>query len=139
MKQVQRTIIIPCQRHGFTDFTPEVKKLVHESRLMAGLVNLFMKDTGCSLSIQETSSPDARHDMEVLLAHPAPEDHDVHRAQTRATGDAHEQTRMALTNQSLTIPVQSGRLLLGTWQAICLYEHHSHAKNRHVFFHMIGS
>jgi len=138
MKQIQHTITTPCQPHGFTDFTFEVKKQVHDSHIMTGLACLFMKDVGCSLSIQETSSLDNLHDMEILIAHAAPDDHDKHHAHADKAGDVHEQTRMAITRQSLTIPVQSGRLILGPWQSICLYEHHSHARKRSIFFHLIG-
>jgi len=138
MKQFQSTMSTPCRPRGFTDITPEVKKRVRESGILTGLVNLFLKDVGCSLSIQENTNPEMLQDMEILITHAAPDDHDHHLSHANETGDAHDHTRMALTNLSLTIPVQSGRLVLGPWQAVCLYEHHSHAKNRYVFFHLIG-
>ncbi len=139
MKQIQHTLTIACHSHGFTNFTTEINKRVHESGVLAGLVNLFLKDIGCSLSIQENTNKDTLQDMEILITHAAPDKHKSHHSRSNEAGDAHEYTRMALTNMSLTIPVQNGRLVLGPWQAICLYEHHSHAKNRRIFFHMIGS
>ncbi|PJA32685.1 MAG: hypothetical protein CO187_03135 [Zetaproteobacteria bacterium CG_4_9_14_3_um_filter_53_7] len=137
LKQVQKTMTIPCRGQGFNDFTREVKHEVHGSGIITGLVCLFIKDTGCSMSIQENSNPETMQDMETLVAHDAPEAHGLRQPQAEAA-DAHGHTRMALTAVSLSIPVQNGRLVLGTWQGICLYEHHSHAKNRRVFFHIIG-
>jgi len=138
MKQIQKIMTIPCRQHGFTDITGMVKRQLQEARLYTGLINLFIKDIGCSISIQENANPDTHNDMEILITHTAPDEHKSSDS-VRETHDAHEHTRMALTNNSLTIPIQNGRLVLGTWQAISLYEHHSHAKNRRVFFHAIGS
>jgi len=112
---------------------------LRDSDILTGLVSLFLKDVGCSLSIQENTNPGTLQNMEILMTHAAPDDHEGQLAHANTIGDAHEHTRMALTNLSLTIPVQSGRLVLGPWQAVCLYEHHSHAKNRHIFFHLIGN
>lgn len=139
MKQVQHTITIACRQRGFTDFTAEIKKQVHASGVLTGLVTLFLKDIGCSLSIQGNANPETLQDMEVLITHAASDDHVSPLAHASETGDAHEHTRMALTNVFLSIPVQNGRLVLGTWQAVCLYEHHSHVRNRHVFFHLVGN
>ncbi|MFQ5519256.1 MAG: secondary thiamine-phosphate synthase enzyme YjbQ [Mariprofundus sp.] len=138
MKQVQHALTIPCRNRGFTDFSHEVKKQVHASGILTGLLNLFIKDIGCSLSIQENTNPELLENMEILIAHSAPEEHAQHHADKHEAGDVHDHTRMALTTLSLNIPVQNGRPILGPWQAICLYEHHSHARNRRVFFHLIG-
>jgi len=138
MKQIQKIMTIPCRSHGFTDITAMVKRQTHESGLYTGLINLFIKDIGCSISIQESANPETRNDMEILVTHAAPDDHQPPQS-IKEVHDAHEHTRMALTNLSLTIPIQHGRLVLGPWQAVCLYEHHSHAKNRRIFFHAIGS
>jgi len=137
MKQVQKTITIPCRGHGFNDFTREIRHQVHESGMVTGLVNLFIKDTGCSLSIQENTNPEILKNMEILMAHGAPEAHSQREVDANMD-DVHEHTRMALTTVSLNIPVQNARLVLGTWQGVCLYEHHSHARSRRVFFHIIG-
>jgi len=138
MKQVQHTLTIACRQRGFTDFTYEIKKRVHESGVLTGLVTVFLKDIGCSLSIQENTNPETLQDMEIIITHAPSDDHVSPQAHAGETGDAHEHTRMALTNLSLSIPIQGGRLVLGPWQAVCLYEHHSHARNRRIFFHLIG-
>lgn len=135
MKQFQRTIEIKCRGRGFNDFSREVKELTHEAQVVSGLITLFVKDTGCSLSIQERTNPERLHNMEILSAHKATEDHSL---PENELGDAHEHTRMALTTVSLSIPVQAGRPVMGSWQGVCLYEHHSHAPVRQVFFHLIG-
>ena len=137
MKQVQYTMKVPCRGHGFNDFTREVKHQLHESGIITGLVNLFIKDTGCSLSIQENTNPEILQNMEILMAHDAPDAH-KQRDMASYTDDVHEHTRMALTTVSLNVPVQNARLVLGTWQGIKFYEHHSHARSRRVFFHIIG-
>ncbi len=138
MKQIQHTLTVPCRSHGFTDFTPEIKKRVHASGMLTGLITVFLKDIGCSLSIQENTNPERLHDMEIIITHAAPDEHEQSATHVNETGDAHDHTRMALTNLSLSIPVQGGRPVLGPWQAVCLYEHHSHVRNRRVFLHLIG-
>ncbi len=138
MKQIQQMLTIACRQHGFTDITPDVRRQVRDSGIATALLCLFIRDVGCSLSIQERSNPETLQDMEILVAHSAPDEHQTRRPDSREITDAHDHTRMALTNVSLSIPVQNGRPVLGTWQAVCLYEHHSHARQRRVFFHLIG-
>jgi len=135
MKQVQKTMSVVCHGHGFNDFTREAKHQVHASGIITGLVSLFIKDTGCSMSIQENTNPEIQQNMETLIAHGTP---DAHSHAQASPADARSHTRMAMTTVSLTIPVQNGRMVLGTWQGLYLYEHHSHAKKRSVFFHIIG-
>jgi len=138
MKQFQKTLTISCRDQGFNDFTREVNAAVREGRVDGGLLTLFTQDIGCSLSIQEKNGPNALHSkMEVLTGHSAQEAHTSKADMSQI--DLHDHTRMAMTSPSLSIPVQNGRAILGSWQIICLYEHHSHAATRHVFFHLTGN
>lgn len=136
MKQFQHTLTISCQPQGFNEFTHEVKSLIYKGRVDGGVITLFTQDIGCSLSIQERNSPHIHNKMEVMTGHQA---QDAHAQADMKQIDLHDHTRMAMTTPSLSIPVQNGRPVLGTYQTICLYEHHSHARTRRVFFHFIGN
>ena len=137
MKQFQQTITILCREKGFNDFTREVKRVVHKARVDGGLLTLFTQDVGCSLSIQEKNSQAIHSKMEVLTGHQA---QGAHAAKADMSPvDMHDHTRMAMTTPSLSIPIQNGRPIMGTWQVICLYEHHSHAPKRRLFCHIIGN
>jgi len=137
MKQQHHSLSIPCRGHGFNDLTREIRQWVRGTGIMTGLLNVFLQETSCSLSIQENADPEIGHNIQAIVAHdtsasgPGAE-------KAEYPGDIHGHTRMTITNVSLTIPVQNGRPILGTWQGIYLYEHRHHASKRKIFVHIIG-
>jgi secondary thiamine-phosphate synthase enzyme len=107
------------------------------SGIHEGLLTLFCRHTSASLVIQENAAPAARRDLEAYFARIAPEngpyEHD-----DEGPDDMPAHLRSALTQTQLTIPVRSGRLALGTWQGIYLFEHRRSAPERQVALHLIG-
>jgi len=137
MKQAHHTLAIPCRGSGFNDLTRQIRRWVRSTGILSGLLNMYLQETSCSLSIQENADPDIDQDMQVIVAHQASNSTADAQA-VEESGNIHGYTRMAITNVSLTIPVQNGRPILGTWQGIYLYEHRHHASKRNIFVHLIG-
>ena len=137
MKQAHQTLAIPCHGSGFNDLTSQIRRWVRSTGILSGLLNIYLQETSCSLSIQENVDPDIGQDIEVIVAHQALATTPGSQ-KAKNSGDIHSYTRMAITNVSLTIPIHNGRPILGTWQGIYLYEHRHHATKRNVFVHLIG-
>ena len=135
--QVSGLLSIRAERPGLHDFTAEVRRFVRESGIASGLLTLFCRHTSASLLIQENAAPDARRDLEAYFARIAPEgasyEHDY-----EGPDDMPAHLRTALTATQLSIPVQDGRPLLGTWQGIFLFEHRRNTPDREVALHLIG-
>ena len=119
------------------EFTPEVVDWVATTAIRNGLLTLFCKHTSASLVIQENAAPAARRDLEAYFARLAPEggpyEHDE-----EGPDDMPAHLRSALTQTQLAIPVQNGRLALGTWQGIFLFEHRRNTPQREIALHLIG-
>ena len=133
-----KTLSIQTHGQGLNEFTPEVAAVVKSAGLDQGLCTLFIRHTSASLLIQENADPSARHDLEAWLNRLVSEDdpHYTHTLEGRDDMPSHIKT--ALTATSLSIPVLDGRLSLGTWQGIYLWEHRHHGDTRQVVVH-IGS
>lgn len=102
-----------------------------------GLLTLFIRHTSASLTIQENADPDVRYDLQNYFDRIAPQDGSyLHSAEGPDDMPAHIKT--ALTQVQLTIPLQQGRLALGTWQGIYVFEHRHHRHSRQVAVHLLG-
>ena len=119
------------------EFTPEIVGWVASTAIRDGLLTLFCKHTSASLVIQENAAPAARRDLEAYFARLAPED-GPYEHDEEGPDDMPAHLRSALTQTQLTIPVQNGRLALGTWQGIFLFEHRRNTPQRQVALHLIG-
>ena len=119
------------------DFTPEIVSWVASTAIRDGLLTLFCKHTSASLVIQENAAPAARRDLEAYFARLAPED-GLYEHDEEGPDDMPAHLRSALTQTQLTIPVQNGRLALGTWQGIFLFEHRRNTPQRQIALHLIG-
>jgi secondary thiamine-phosphate synthase enzyme len=120
-----------------TEITAPIVRWVAGQRIATGILTVFCRHTSASLLIQENADPDVRTDLEAWFERSAPEDGPyVHDAEGPDDMPAH--IRTALTDISLTIPVEEGRPLLGTWQGIYLFEHRRAAHRREVVLHLIG-
>ena len=119
-------------------FTHEVESAVRDSGVSTGLCSLFLRHTSASLVIQENADPDVLADMETFLTQLVPEDR-VYRHSTEGPDDMPAHIRTALTHTSEQIPIINGRLGLGTWQGIYLWEHRHHAHHREVIVHISGA
>ena len=137
MALYQKTLEINTSPKSFLDITKNVQALVSESGLDNGVCSLFIKHTSASLVIQENYDPSVRKDFETIFSKLAPEDFPyVHNMEGKDDMPAH--IRSALTSTSETIPVVNGKLSLGTWQGIYVWEHRDQTHNRKVMVSMIG-
>jgi secondary thiamine-phosphate synthase enzyme len=135
----QGILEFPTSGRGTRDITEAVAKVVSESGVQTGLAHVFVQHTSCSLTITENADPDVRRDLETLLARLAPDGDPAYRHDLEGPDDMAAHARSVLTDSSLTIPVGAGRLLLGTWQGIYLWEHRTDRQVRRVVVTVLGA
>ncbi|MBR0837585.1 YjbQ family protein [Bradyrhizobium manausense] len=135
---VSSLLTVQTNGRSFTDLTSEIAKFVAEARAGDGALTLFIRHTSASLTIQENADPSVLVDLTTALARLAPENvpwtHD-----TEGPDDMPAHIKTMLTQTSLHVPVLSGRLALGTWQAIYLIEHRARPHRREIVLQFIGS
>ena len=124
-------------RAGLHLITGEVERWLASQAISAGLLTLFCRHTSASLLIQENAAPDARRDLERYFADIAPEDSSYEHSD-EGPDDMPAHLRSALTQTQLSIPVVGGRMALGTWQGVYLFEHRAAAPIRQIALHLIG-
>jgi secondary thiamine-phosphate synthase enzyme len=139
LRQHQALIDIATRGTGFVDITRQVNGVLADSGITQGLATLFIQHTSASLTIQENADPDVLADLADALARLAPRDPSRYRHTTEGPDDMPAHIRAALTDVSLTIPVQGGRLALGTWQGVYVCEHRAQAHRRRVVVHVLGA
>ncbi len=140
MSGQQSRLAIETRGAGLYEFTDEVARFVRETGVDIGLLTLFVRHTSCSLLIQENADPDVRADLAAFFARLVPPADDpamaylTHRAEGPDDMPAH--IKAAVLPVSLAIPVSGGRLALGTWQGIYLFEHRTSPHRREVVLHL---
>ncbi|HVL75057.1 MAG TPA: secondary thiamine-phosphate synthase enzyme YjbQ [Noviherbaspirillum sp.] len=117
---------------GTRDITAEVARVVEQAGVKAGIVHVFVQHTSCSLTITENADPDVRRDLETLLGRLAPDGDPAYRHDLEGPDDMAAHGRSVLTGPALSVPVGDGRMLLGTWQGIFLWEHRTGPQRRRV-------
>lgn len=128
----QRTLGLRAVSRGLHEITGEVARVVAESGVDSGMCNVFLQHTSASLCINENADPTARADLEAFLDKLVPEDLPYFRHTLEGPDDMPSHIKNVLTETSLAIPVSGGRLALGTWQGIYLWEHRDSASGRRV-------
>lgn len=137
MALYQKTLEINTSPKSFLDITKNVQALVSESGLDNGVCSLFIKHTSASLVIQENYDPSVRQDFETIFSKLVPEDFPYfHNMEGKDDMPAH--IRSALTSTSESVPVVNGKLSLGTWQGIYIWEHRNQRHIRKVTFSLVG-
>ena len=137
MALYQKTLEINTSPKSFQNITKNVEALVLESGLVNGVCSLFIKHTSASLVIQENYDPSVRQDFETIFSKLVPEDFPyVHNMEGKDDMPAH--IRSALTSTSESIPVVNGKLSLGTWQGIYVWEHRDQRHIRKITFSLVG-
>jgi secondary thiamine-phosphate synthase enzyme len=135
---VSSMLTVQTSGAGFIDLTREVAKFIAEAGALEGVLTLFIRHTSASLTIQENADPSVLVDLMTILDRLAPQDfgwtHD-----TEGPDDMPAHVRTMLTASSLQVPVLSGQLALGTWQAIYLIEHRSRPHRREVVLQFLGA
>jgi secondary thiamine-phosphate synthase enzyme len=121
---------------GLVEITDRVIQCVERTAVQTGLCTLFVQHTSASLLIQENADPSARRDLEAWLARLVPEDDPLYTHTLEGPDDMPAHVRAALTATSLSIPIDDGRLTLGTWQGIHLWEHRRRAGPRTIVVHI---
>ena len=130
------TLRLEVAGQGLHEFTGQAQRVVADSGLDEGLCTLFLKHTSASLTIQENADPSARRDLERWLARLVPEDDPLYTHTTEGSDDMPAHIKAALTATSIGVPVLRGRLALGTWQGIFLFEHRHRGGTRTVLLHL---
>lgn len=131
-----KILSIRTQGQGLHEFTPQVEAVVTATGLAQGLCSLYIQHTSASLLIQENADPSARRDLETWLNRLVPEDDPLYTHTLEGRDDMPSHIKAALTATSLSIPILDGRLALGTWQGIYLWEHRRHGDARRVVIHL---
>jgi secondary thiamine-phosphate synthase enzyme len=136
----QTTLRLSTKGPGLYDFTPDAIQFVAREADGEGLLTCFVRHTSCSLLIQENADPDVRRDMDEFFRRLVPHSDDPSMAWLRHTtegpDDMPAHIKAALTATSLSIPVTNGRLMLGTWQGLYLFEHRDQPHERQVLLHL---
>src|SRR2546430_13214059 len=131
------TFEVPTKGKGTYEITEEVEKIVTGSEIATGTVTVFVRHTSCSLVIMENAAPAARRDLENFFERLVPEDaHYEH--DDEGSDDSTSHIRMALTRTSEVVPIADGKLQLGTWQGVFLFEHRRAAHQRKIVVTVMG-
>lgn len=138
MQQIQDRLSLRPGGQGLHEITDAIAAWVAAQPLRTGLLTLFLRHTSASILIQENADPDVRRDLETFFKRLVPEDTRLYRHTAEGPDDMPAHIRTALTQTQLTIPVSDGRLLLGTWQGIFLFEHRHTPGRRELVLHLIG-
>jgi secondary thiamine-phosphate synthase enzyme len=121
-----------------TEITDPVNRVVLESGVETGICHVFLQHTSASLVIQENADPSARHDLEHFFDRLAPENDSAYEHTAEGPDDMPAHLKTALTHTSEQIPIRNGRLALGTWQGLYLFEHRRGAPRRPAVVHALG-
>ncbi|KVQ69007.1 secondary thiamine-phosphate synthase enzyme YjbQ [Burkholderia territorii] len=138
MQQAITHIGVEARGSGLVEITPQVRAFVDQQAIRTGLLTVFCRHTSASLLIQENADPSVQRDLERYFATLAPEDDTRYEHDTEGPDDMPAHLRTALTQVQLSIPVEHGRMVLGTWQGIYLFEHRRAVHRRDIVLHLIG-
>lgn len=132
------TLTVPTRGKGLYPFAKPAEDWVSKQGVANGLLTAFVQHTSCSLVIQENADPDVMLDLRDFFERLVREDEEAYRHTAEGPDDMTSHIRSTLTHTSLSIPLISGRLALGTWQGLYLFEHRSHPHQRRVVLQLMG-
>jgi len=138
LAQFQHSIEVPTRGKGLYEITARVADWLGASGVRQGLLTLFVEHTSASLTIQENADPDVVHDLNQFFNRLVAEDNRLYRHTVEGPDDMPAHIRAALTLTQVSVPVERGRLALGTWQGIYLFEHRAVPHRRRIRLHLIG-
>jgi secondary thiamine-phosphate synthase enzyme len=138
VKQHQETLVISPGSRGLHEITRGVAEAVSRAGIQVGLCLVYLRHTSASLVIQENADPSAAGDLERWFERLAPDGDPLHRHTAEGPDDMPSHIRASLTNTSETVPVRGGKLALGTWQGLFLFEHRLRPSRREVVVHVWG-
>jgi secondary thiamine-phosphate synthase enzyme len=138
VEQFTWELMVSTQGRGLIEITPEVERKVSAYEVTQGLLTIFIRHTSASLTIQENADPDVLRDLDAFFSRLVPDGDALFIHTSEGPDDMPSHIRSALTQTSLQVPVMGGRLALGTWQGIYLFEHRSRPHSRKIICHLIG-
>ncbi|HLJ47816.1 MAG TPA: secondary thiamine-phosphate synthase enzyme YjbQ [Bryobacteraceae bacterium] len=138
MRQATHQVHVQTRGKGLYNFTREVQTWMQGQKPQTGLLTLFCQHTSASLVIQENADPDVVEDLKDYFERLVPENTSLYRHTLEGPDDMTSHIRTALTQTHLSIPIHGGRLALGTWQGIYLFEHREHPHRRSVILHLLS-
>ena len=139
MRQSEKKITVATKGRGLYDVTSDVAAVVTGAAITTGLCTVFIRHTSASLVIQENADSAVLRDLEKWIARVAPEDASAYEHDAEGPDDMPAHLRCAVTRTSESIPVTSGALALGTWQAVYVWEHRRRGHRRELVVHVIGA
>jgi secondary thiamine-phosphate synthase enzyme len=138
MSHYQQLLKVSTRGKSLHKITSDVQSLVAKSGIQTGLCTLFLRHTSASLLIQENADPDVLRDLESFFARIVPEQGQFYHHSTEGPDDMPAHIRTALTHTTESIPINQGRLVLGTWQGIYLWEHRQQGSPRELVVYVCG-
>ncbi len=134
----QYRLTIATRGRGSTEITAHIAALVQAAAVDTGIAHIFVRHTSCGLAITENADPTVRRDLEMLMQRWAPDGDAGYRHGLEGDDDMAAHARSLLTGTSLSVPFAGGRLLLGTWQGIYLFEHRTQGHQREIVVTLLG-
>ena len=138
MKQLFHEIKINTSGQGLYDFTSKTVSWLNELEIKNGLLNINILHTSASLTIQENADPDVLYDLKNFFHKLVPMDNKLYKHTTEGKDDMPAHIKSALTNNQLTLSIKNKKLMLGTWQALYLFEHRIEKHTRILSHHLLG-
>ena len=138
LRQIVTELVVSTRGRGFYDFTDEAKTRVTEAKLRTGLCTLHLQHTSASLLIQENADPEVQRDFERFFSRLIPDGDPLFEHTSEGNDDMPAHVRTALTTVNVSVPITAGRLALGTWQGIYLWEHRLAPHRRRIAVHLLG-
>lgn len=137
MTQATHQIQVVTRGKGLYEFTPAIQAWLAVNKPRTGLLTVFCQHTSASLVIQENADPDVVADLNDFFERLVPEDLSLYRHTAEGADDMTSHIRSALTQTHLAIPIHGGKLALGTWQGVYLFEHRARSHRRSVALHLL--
>lgn len=138
MRQCHATFDVTTPGRGLTEITRELARWIDGTGVRDGLLTVFVQHTSASLLVQENADPDVQSDLERFLAALVPDGDPRFAHRSEGDDDMPAHVRSALTQTQLSVPVLGGRMALGTWQGVYVYEHRRRGQVRRVVLHLLG-
>ncbi|MBI2240029.1 MAG: YjbQ family protein [Magnetospirillum gryphiswaldense] len=139
MRQHQATLVVSTPGRGLVDVTHQVARFVTETAIRQGLLTVFIRHTSASLTIQENADADVLADLDAFFTRLVTDDPRLYRHTQEGPDDMPAHIRAALTATQLSVPVADGRMTLGTWQGLYVFEHRTSPHRRQIVLHLMGS
>lgn len=138
MAHFSKNLEVPTRGKGLYEITGRIAEWVGGIRVNSGLLTVFVQHTSASLLVQENADPDVVHDLNAFFNRLVKEDDSLYRHTSEGADDMPSHIRAALTLTQISIPIEQGRMALGTWQGVYVFEHRAAPHRRRVLLHLIG-